>query len=64
MVGLLGTGYHPGRARQVDVDVGVGLAIFFTFIDAGHLIPILAVLIIVVVTTVVRVRLLVQIVKN
>lgn len=45
------------------MDVSVAFAVFFTLIDARHLVPIFAILVIVVMATVVRVTFLVKVVE-
>ena len=49
-------------ACQVDINVGVALTIFLAFVDPGYLVTVLAILIIVVMATVVRVTLLIEVV--
>ena len=51
-------------ASQVHIDVCVTLTILLALIDPGHFVPVLAVLVVVVVASVVRMALLVEIVEN
>ena len=51
-------------ASQIHINICVTLAILLALIDPGHLVAILAVLVVIVVTSVVRMALFVQIVKD
>ena len=51
-------------ASQIDIDVGIAFAIFLALVDPGHLIAVLAILVVVVVTAIVRVALFVQVVED
>lgn len=59
MVGLLRI---LGLAYQVNVDVGVALAVFLALVDPWHLVAIFTVLVIVVMPAIVRMALLIEIV--
>ena len=51
-------------ASQVHIDVCVALAILLTLVNPGHLVPVLAVLVVIVVASVVRMALFVEVVEN
>ena len=50
--------------RQVNVDVGIALTVFFALIDSGDLVSILAILVVIVVPSVVGMTFLVKIVQD
>ena len=61
MVGLLRI---LGLTYQVNVDVGVALAVLLALVDPWHLVAVFAVLVIVVMPAIVRMALLIEVVQD
>ena len=56
--------FGVATGRQVDIYVGIAFTVFFTLVDAGDLVAVLSILVVIMMASVMRVTFLIKVVED